>query len=651
MALKWLRDNLRHLKFVLWGVVAVFVLLVFVDWGAGGAGGSGGRGAAVRIGGRSVSEAEFLNQMRQMDQQFSRIYGERWSELREQVDLASQTARYLVDRELQLAEAREVGITVTAEELQQAILENPNFQRENGEFVGAETYERIVRAYFQMSVPEFESVLGDDIMIEKLNAIAARSVWVGDDEVEREYRRQRETADLEVVHLRYEPFLAEVSISEEEAVAAFEAEADGYARDEQRVLRYLLVDTAKLRRLLPVDDAELQTYYEEHAEEFLQGEQANARHILIRVAPDASEEERVDAELLAGGVARIARSDADFAELVAKHSEDPGTRDNGGDLGWFGRGRMVQEFEDAVFSAKPGDILGPVKSQFGYHIIKVEGFRPAHQQPFDEVREQVRFRVLEGRALAEAEARATALAKRLQAEQPATDDEWSAIADQDETVTLNKSLPFEDGAPIAGASDDGTLAAAAFDAEVGEIRGPLTARRGLIVWQVAEVIPAGVPPFEDVRAAVEQKLRRERAIELASMEAEKLAASWRDGGEPSELAEEFDAEVTPATGHRRGASVGTIGPLPTVDRLAFDVEPGTILEPQVAPGRGVVIVKVNDVQRIPDAEIAEQIDALRSRMMAERAAELMRSILDERRRNTPVTIDNELLQRFAPRTS
>ena len=90
MALKWLRDNLRHLKFILWGVVLVFVLLVFVDWGAGRAGGGGGASAAVRVGNRTVSEIEFLDEMRRLDQRFAQIYGERWNELRNQVDLAGR---------------------------------------------------------------------------------------------------------------------------------------------------------------------------------------------------------------------------------------------------------------------------------------------------------------------------------------------------------------------------------------------------------------------------------------------------------------------------------------------------------------------------------------------------------------------------------
>jgi peptidyl-prolyl cis-trans isomerase D len=340
MALKWLRDNLRHLKFILWGVVAVFVLLVFVDWGAGRAGG-GGAGAAVQIGTTKVSEQEFLDEMRRLDQRFAQIYGERWNDIRAQVDLAGQTASYFIDRELQLAEARRIGLKVPPSELREAILANPSFQREGGEFVGSETYERIVRAYFRMSTQAFEQRLAEDLMIGKLNALAERTAWVSDGEVEREYRRQRDVADLEILQLRYEPFLAGGAATEAEARAAYERDSESYRRDEQRAIRYLLVESAKLRRLLPVEAAELRAYYDEHKDEFLEGEQANARHILIRVAPDADQVALAEAELLANGVAQIARSGADFAELAAKHSQDPGSKDGGGDLGWFARGRMV----------------------------------------------------------------------------------------------------------------------------------------------------------------------------------------------------------------------------------------------------------------------------------------------------------------------
>lgn len=648
MALKWLRDNLRHLKFILWGVVAVFVLLVFVDWGAGRAGSGGGGSAAVRVGDRAVSETEFLSEMRRLDQRFSEIYGDRWNEFKSQVDLAGQTAGYIIDRELQLAEAHNAGIIVTRGELQDAILEIPSFRREDGEFVGADTYKRIIRAYFQMTPEEFEQRLNEDLLIGKLNTLAEQNIWISDSEAEDEYRRQQEVSDLDVIQLRYEPHLAEVVISEEDAQSAFERTADEFHREEQRAIRYLVVETAKLRRLLPVDEEELIAYYDDHRDEFLQSEQANARHILIRVAPDATGEDGAEAEARANGVAAIARQGADFSELAAIHSEDPGSKDNGGDLGWFGRGRMVEEFEDAVFSAKPGEIIGPVRSQFGYHIIRVEAFRPEHQQPFEEVEEQVRSRVVEGRAAAEAETRATVLANRLETEQPETEAQWQAIADEDEAVALNQSLPFDAGTSIPGASEDAGLADEAFAAAVGDIHGPVAAPRGWIVWQLEAIRPAGIPPFEDVRSEVEQTLRRERALALTEEEGRLLAERWRLGEDGVALAAGIGSTVTEARDYRRGTPVGTLGVMTTLDRKVFAAAEGEVLDPINVGGRGIVVVKVKRLDLVDPAELVDLLDDIRARLMADRAGQLMRSILDERRRDTVITVDTEFLGRFTP---
>jgi peptidyl-prolyl cis-trans isomerase D len=652
MALKWLRDNLRHLKFILWGVVLVFVLLVFVDWGAGRAGGGGGGNSAVRVGSRTVSEAEFLDEMRRLDQRFSQIYGERWNELRAQIDLAGQTASFLIDRELQIAEAKRVGLTVTPEELRDAILENPSFRDESGEFVGSETYKRILRAGFRMTPETFEERLTEDLLIGKLNALAERNVWISDAEVEREYRRQREVADFDVIQLRYEPFLSEAVITEDEARSAFETSAEDYRRDEERVIRYLLVETSRLRRTLPVEEADLKAYYDEHIDDFLQGEQASARHILIRLAPDATEAQQGEAELRANGVANIARSGADFAALAGEQSDDPGSKELGGDLGWFGRGSMVSEFEDAVFSAKPGDIVGPIKSQFGYHIIKVEGFRPEHQQPFEEVQEQIRFRVLEGQAVAEAEARAAVLARRLQSEAPETLDQWQTIADEDEAVVLNQSPPFSAGEPVPGASDGPELADNAFAAAVGDIEGPMAVPRGWIVWQLAEVRPEGIPAFEDVRTAVEQKLRRERAVELATEQGKILAGRWELGEDGAALATEVGSSVTEAREHRRGQLIGTLGVLSGLDGAVFSAAEGEIVGPiEAGAAGGVVVAKVVSLDLVDATEFAGARDDLRARLMADRAGQLLRSILNERRRDTVVTVNDELLQRFAPARS
>jgi peptidyl-prolyl cis-trans isomerase D len=648
MALKWLRDNLRHLKFILWGVVAVFVLLVFVDWGAGGSGGPGGKGdTALRIGGTVITRNEFLGQMRRFEQQYSQQFGDRWNEIRDQINLFDETVAYFTNRTLLLEEADQTGVHVSDQELRDDILNTALFQDDKGEFVGAETYQRILRGYLQMTPQEFERSRLNDLTLSKLTAMMQRGIYVADHEVEQSIRRERELADFDAIMLPYERFLSEVSITEDEARAHYEASADEYQREEQRVIRYLVVETSRLRRQLPVEDAELRAYYDAHLDEFLEDEQAQAAHILIRVAPDADVDAQADAELRANGVAQIARAGGDFAALAKKHSDDPGSKDNGGDLGWFGRGRMVPEFDEAVFGAKPGDIVGPVKSQFGFHIIKVDGFRPERQRPFEDVMEQVRFRVLEGRAAIEAEKRARELTSRLQKATPADDEGWQAIADEDESVVLNESPPTIASQAIPGTGEGVEFTTEIFAADAAAVGGPRAIPRGWMVWQLKEIRPAGLAPFEDVRPQVETSLRHDRALEIATQRAAEVAELWRNGGDADTLAETFNGTVAQARDHRWGTPVGAIGLASALDEAVFGGAEGAVVGPIQVGDRGSAVARVETLRLIGPTELTSERDPVRARLIAERAQQLLISIVNERRRDTVVTADDAFRQAFS----
>ncbi len=649
MALKWLRDNLRHLKFILWGVVAVFVLLVFVDWGAGGSGPGGGAAAAVRVGKTTISRQDFLSQMRRLEQQYSQQFGDQWSEIKDQVNLFDETMAYLTNRILLLDEAERVGIRVSEAELQSDILSMPLFQDENGTFVGPETYERILRGYLQMTPQEFERAHAEDLTLNKLTSMMRRGVFVTDAEVERSIRRARELADFDAVLLSYERFLSEVKLTEDEARAHYEISVEDYARPEQRVIRYLVVETARLRRQLPVDDAELRAYYDGHLDEFVEEEQARAAHVLIRTPADADPDAVAEAELRARGVAQIARAGGDFAALVEKHSDDPGSRERGGDLGWFGRGRMVAEFDEAVFAAKPGDIVGPVKSQFGYHIIKIDGFRPERQRPFEDVVEQVRFRVLEGRASVEAERRSRELAGRLRDEPPQDDADWQRIADEDEATVLNESPPVAETDPIPGTGDDVGFTTEVFAVDQGAVRGPRAIPRGWMVWQLKEVRPAGVAPFEDVRREVEQSLRREKALQIALDRASELGRELAAGSAVDALAEQYDGTLARARDHRWGTPVGAIGAASAIDEAVFSGQEGDVVGPIPIAGRGAAVARIETLRLLGPEDMAAEREPVRARLLAERAQQLLVAIINERRRDAVVTADEEFRQTFQRR--
>ena len=647
MALKWLRDNLKHLKWVLWFVVIVFVLLVFVDWGTGRSGGTR-EGVAVQVGNYSVSEQEFLHQVRDAERRYQSLYGDQWSKVREQINLAQQTAQQIVQRQLLIDEARRAGLRVSDQELQEQIMSVPSFQRQGGAFVGRQMYERILRAN-QTSPEEFEHQLRGDLLIDKLRRTFEAGVVVSQAEVDREIRQQRETADFQMIRFSVDPFLSKVSADKEAVQKYYDQHKQDFHHPEERVLRYLLVDSNALRRLLPVDASEVAKYYEQHQDEFRQGEQAKASHILFRVDPGASAEERAKAKATAEAVAKMARSGTDFATLARKYSDDPGSKDKGGELGWFGRGQMVKVFEDAVFGAKPGQIVGPIESQFGYHIIKVEGFKAAHQRPLDEVKDQVRFKLLETRAAAEAEKRAHALEETLRSSPPKDDAGWQKIADENEAVSLNVTPPFGQGEVIPGIGENAALSKAVFQSKVGDLGDPIPTSRGWVIWQLKEIEPAGIPPLDEIKDKVAAKVVRQEGIKLASTAAEAAAASWAKTDNAESTAKELQGTLVPVNGHRHGAPLPGLGPAPGLDKAVFASSAGAVLPPVVIGERNVVIAKVLKVKRLSKEEMATAGEATRKQMIDMRVNDLLTSILAERRRETVVSINSELISRFAPK--
>lgn len=644
MALKWLRDNLRHLKFVLWGVVAVFVLLVFVDWGGGGPGGPTGS-YAIRIGDHEISEEAFVRELRSTEQQMSSAYGDQWEQLRDQLDLPGQVVQRLINRELMAQEARAVGLVVSDDELRDLVIEQFS---QDGQFVGQEQYERILRTN-RMRARDYEEMVRVDLLTSKLHQMVQYGTFVSDEEADSTLRRQRETVDFDVVQVRFEDFLSDVAATDEVVESFYEENKEEFRREEERAIRYLVVETNTLRRSLPVEDAEIEEYFEQHRAEFTEGEKANARHILFQIPADADSTAQAEVKLRADSVAQMARSGVDFSELAKVHSEDPGSKDSGGDLGWFGRGRMVEAFEDAVFGAKPGEIVGPIQSQFGLHVIKVEGFQPERERPLEEVRDQVRYRLLDGRAAAEAEARAQGLADQVKAIGN-EDQSWQDLADTDDAIVLNESPRFAQGEFVPGLGEAEGLSETLFGASVGDSGGPLAIPRGWVVWQLKEVHPEGVPALDDVRSEVEQRVRRTLALDKAAEMAQSFADRWSEGADGSDLAQELETTVIEARDHRRGTALTGLGVAPAIETAVFSAAQDDVVGPIVVRDQAVVVARVIDLRLLDPAEVEAQREQMRSRLMAERATQVLGAIVNERRREAVVVVNQELMERFAPRS-
>jgi hypothetical protein len=167
-----------------------------------------------------------------------------------------------------------------------------------------------------------------------------------------------------------------------------------------------------------------------------------------------------------------------------------------------------------------------------------------------------------------------------------------------------------------------------------------------MVWQLKEVRPEGVAPFEDVRLQVEQSLRRDLALEIATERAAELAQLWREGEDVDGLAETFEGTVSQARDHRWGAPVGTIGSAGGIDEAVFSGTEGSVIGPVPVGDRGAAVIRVESLRLIGPDEMAGERDPVRARLVAERAQQLLISIVNERRRDTVVTADDAFRQAF-----
>lgn len=644
--LKLLRDQFRNLKFVLWFVVFVFVLLIFVDWGTGRAGRTdrGLEGIAAKVGDRIISEAEFLRELRSTEDRFRQMYGQQYETFRKQLDVPAMTLQGMVERALMVRMAEQLGLRVSDQEVLDKILSFDAFRRPDGSFVGTEMYQRILRGS-QVTPAEFEASLRQEMLLERLQQSLAASVVVSDEEVTAEFKRRNESASGEALFVPLNRKLGEVAATDEEGKAFYDANPARFSHPDQWQLRYLLVDRSRLRRAITVPDSQIEEHYRSHLRDFQSEEEVRARHILVK--PVTDDTAGVEAALARASQIRkeALRPGADFAALARQYSEDEGSKANGGDLGFFPRERMVKEFSDVAFSLEPGGISEPVRSQFGYHVIKVEARKPAGQKPLEEVREQIRTTLADALADGEGSRRAAALREKIDAAKLATEEQWKALAD--DVVTSNVTPFFERSDFIPGLGRDAEMMAEVADAKEGFVGGPRRTVRGWVVYRVVAVRKAGVTPFEEARPQAIEAVRRQKALEATAAELEARRAGLA-AGDLQAAATALGGQVEKFADHRRGAAISGIGASQALDAAVFGTPVGGLTPVVRIADRGATIVRITAQKLADPAELERERASLRDGLVQTEVQRLQQSMLAEARREQAVTINQALLARFKP---
>jgi len=631
----------RHRNWLKWSlalVVLAFIALYFPSFMDTGNGTTIASSSDVvaSVNGKDIKGVDFQRRYQSQIQAYQQQYGGGVNEqLLRQLGIDQQILQQMVDEQAALTEAERQGIKVSDEELAQQIFSIPGLQ-ENGRFIGEQKYEQLLAAQQPpMTKADFEENLRRSMMIDKLRAALTDWMAVSDPDLEREYKNRNEKAKLQVVALTADKFRDKVTVTDADIASYYDAHKAEYRKGEQRKIRYLLIDRDQLRAKTTISPQDVENYYNSNVQQFQTPEQVRASHILLKTDGKNEADVRKQAEDI---LKQAKAPGADFAALAKKYSEDDGSKENGGDLDYFPKGRMVPEFEQAAFSMQPGQISDLVKSQFGFHIIKVVDHKPATTRSLDEVRAQIQETLSNQRVDQQITDRTRDLDARIT--KPSDLD----TAAKESGVTVAESGFFARDEPVPGLGPAPELVNAAFTQKDGTVSKALQSPRGPVYLTVTGKKDPYVPQLSEVKDRVRDDVIKIRAAELSKQKAGEVASTLRSAKDfaAAAKAQGLDAKDTQLI--TRGSPLPDIGVSPDADKAAFTLPVGSVSDPIATPS-GTVIVRVAERQDVTPQAFRAAKETFRTQLLAERRDMFFASYMAKAKQNMKIQVNNDAVRR------
>ncbi len=612
-------------KIVLSGILLIFCGAMVITLIPGGLGldvgvGAPQAGVVANVGGLQVTRDEVQRdaqaEMRQRMPQRSPMSAQLLPYF------ASQAAERLISQKALVVEARRMGLRATdddvRDELQHGRYATTFFP--GGKFIGEAQYEAMLQNA-DLTVPQFEDSVKQEILINKLRDLITGGASVSDADLKQEFEKKNTKVKFEYAIINEAELRKGIHPTEAELKAFYDRNKATYNNSipEKRKITYAMLDSAKIASEVQVTPEDVQSYYNQHRDEYRVPEQVNVRHILIKTPPPGPDG-KVDqageqaARAKAEDILKQVKAGGNFADLAKKYSEDPGSAKNGGSLGWITRGRTVPEFEKVAFSLPKGDTSDLVKSSYGFHIIHVDDKQEAHMKTLDEVKAQIEPLIRQQKAARVAEQKANALLTQARSE-----GMDKAAAAKGLQLTTTDFFSRKDSLPGIGASPQ------FMDAVFGEgEKSPpdmVQIPQGYVIFQLQAVKPPATPTFDEIRSRVEQEFTNERASTLLAQKTQELSDRAKAEHELKKAAKELGATLKTSDFVLPDGQVPNIGSMSGPASVAFSLKPGEISGP-VNNGTTGAVLQVLEKQAPSDQEYAEKKDQIRDSLLQDKQGEL-----------------------------
>lgn len=561
------------IKAVLWVVVAGFVGFIFLEWGMDVTGIRPKRGIIGEVNGQKIRFEDFRNVYWRMIEATRSQSGEEPDDRMLKL-LADQAWNYLIEQILLQQEAKRRGIRVTDEELLEYMRRNPpDIVRQHEIFQTEGKFD--IKKYLQalddprVDWTPVENYIRALLPLQKLQGLIMATVRVTDLELWQEYLTKNEKVKVE--YLQFAP---------EDIPSS----------------------------LAGVTEEEVQSYYRKHRFQYWQEARCKLDYVCFEKKPSLEDSLRVKERIKE--ILQRARAGEDFAELARLYSEDPGSRDRGGDLGFFGRGEMVKPFEEVAFSLKIGRISAPVRTAFGWHIIKLtdrkredgkEKVRASHillkVKPSPETLTYIR---------GQAEGFARAVIQR---------DFYQVATEKGLSIKTTGFFPQGDYVPTVGPLKEAI--SFAFEHQVGDISPVFEDDKGYYVFRILEKAGEGILPLKEVRKQVKKALIQEKRMRLAEKKAQRARAALSRGKNLRQVAREMSVKVKVTPSFSRKDYIPGVGRVPEFFRVAFALKKGEI-SPVIKTEKGYYLIRLVEKQPANKKKFLQEKENLRQELLQEK---------------------------------
>jgi len=592
-------------------IICASMVITLIPGGVGSSLGIGGPppGVLATVGDEQVTVPEVQREARLMiRQQFPRG-GEQTSML--MPFFAGQAAEQLIGEKVLVSEAQRLGLRVSDEELAEELQHGPlsSMLFPDGKFIGQTEYENFAQRA-DLTIPQFENLEKEYILIRKLRALVSGTAFVGEPEVRAEFDRRNTKVKFDYAVLTQADILKGLHPTDQELKAFYEKNKANYTSPEKRQIKYALVSNLKPEDV-SVTPQELQAYYDQHRDEYRQAEEVKVSHILIKTplpGPDGKVDAKgvEDARKKAEDVLKQVKGGGDFAKLAEKYSEDT-TAKSGGELGWIGRGRTVPEFEKAAFSLPKGQISDLVKSSYGFHIIRVEDKHEAHAKLLAEVKDEIEGKVREQKAAQATEVMANALST--QAHNDGVDK-----AAQAKSVQVVTSGYFSQAETLPGLGAAPQLMQAVFAETEKAPAEVVQVPQGYVIFELLSIKAPGTLTLEEARASVETQFKSERASLLLQQKTQELSDRSKAQHDLKKAAKELGATMKTSDLVLPDGQVPDVGSLSGAASSIFSLKPGEISSP-INTGANGVVAQLLEKQLPSDQDYTAKKDEIRQSLL------------------------------------